>query len=108
MKQLPVVVSAIALTMLTLVWMKPSSNVVTIDLNHIKGQFIHQLALHHASNESVKRSSEAFNRKLKDVLDAYAQSHHVVIFDSAHVLSSGQDITTSIIPLLAAAMRGKS
>jgi hypothetical protein len=56
----------------------------------------------------VKRSSEAFNRKLKGVLDAYAQSHHVVIFDSAHVLSSGQDITTSIIPLLAAAMRGKS
>lgn len=108
MKQLPVVVSAIALIMLTLVWMKPSSNVVTIDLNHIKGQFIHQLALHHASNESVKRSGEAFNRKLKGVLDAYAKSHHVIILDSIHVLSSGRDITESIVPLLAAAMRGES
>ncbi len=108
MKQLPVVVSAIALAVLALVGMKPSSNVVTINLNHIKGQFIHQLALHHASNESVKRSSEAFNRKLKGVLDAYAKSHHAVIFDSAHVLSSGRDITDSIVPLLATAMRGTS
>ncbi len=106
MKQWPVVVGAIALTVL--VWMKPSSNVATIDLNHIKGQFIHQLALHHASNESVKRSSETFNHKLNGVLDAYAKSHHVVIFDSAHVLSSNRDITTSIIPLLANAMRGQS
>lgn len=108
MKQLPVIVGAIALTVLAMAWMKPSSNVVTIDLNHIKGQFIHQLALHHASNENVKRSSETFNRNLKGVLDAYATSHQVVILDNVHVLSSGRDITASIVPLLAAAMRGTS
>ena len=108
MKQFPVVVSAIVLTVLALWWIKPSSNVVTLDLNHIKGQFIHQLALHHASNENVKSSIETFNRKLKGVLDAYAKNHHVVIFDSVHVLSSGRDITDSIIPLLAKAMRGAS
>lgn len=108
MKKLPVIVGAIALMGLALVWLKPSSNVVTIDLNHIKGQFIHQLALHHASNESVKKSSETFNRKLKGVLDVYAKSHHVIILDSVHVLSSSRDITESIVPLLAAAMRGAS
>ena len=106
MKQLPLIVGAIALTVLA--WMKPSSNVVTINLDHIKGQFIHQLALHHTSNENVKRSSETFNRNLKDVLDAYTKNHHVVILDSVHVLSSGRDITTSIIPLLATAIRGSS
>lgn len=106
MKQWLMIVGTIAV--LALVWMKPSSNVVTIDLNHIKGQFIHQLALHHASNENVKRSSETFNRKLKGVLDAYAKSHHVVILDSVHVLSSGRDITASVVPLLATAMRGAS
>ena len=104
MKQWLVIVGAIAV--LALVWMKPSSNVVTIDLNHIKGQFIHQLALHHTSNANVKRSSETFNRNIKDVLDAYAKNHHVVILDSVHVLSSGRDITASIVPLLASAMRG--
>jgi hypothetical protein len=106
MNQLPVVVSAITLTVLLLLWINPSSRVVIIDLNYIKGQFIHQLALHHASNENVKKSNEIFNRKLKSVLDAYAKSHHVVIIDNNYVISSGQDITESIVPLLAAAMRG--
>ncbi len=106
MTQWPVIVGAIAV--LALVWMKPSSNLVTVDLNHIKGQFIHQLAIHHASNENVKKASETFNRHLKNVLDAYAKSHHVVILDSAHVLSSDRDVTDSIISLLAKAMRAPS
>lgn len=108
MKQFLVIISTIALTVLVMAWITPSSYVVTIDLNHIKGQFIHQLALHDASNENVKKSSETFNRNLKDVLDAYAKNHHVVILDSVHVLSSGRDITASIVPLLASAMRGSS
>ncbi len=88
--------------------MKSGTSVATFDVQRVRGQFIHQLALHKASQELVNTSSVSFKRKLQDVLDAYAHEKRVVILDGKHVLSSGKDVTEDIIPRLSRAMRGQS
>lgn len=88
--------------------LKPAASVATFDMQRVQGQFIHQLALHQASREVVNTSSASFKRKLQQVLDSYAHEKEVVILDGRQVLSSGRDVTDSIIKRLAAAMRGQS
>ena len=88
--------------------LKPSVSVVTFDMRRVKGQFIHQLALHNASQNLVHTSSASFKRKLQAVLDAYAHERQTIILDSSFVLSSGQDVTDVITPRLVSAMRGQS
>lgn len=92
----------------TVFLLKPAPSVVTFDFTRTKGQFIHQLALKKASNELVLKASNTFNRQLKIVLEGYAKTHRVVILDNAQVISTGRDITDSIVPLLATAMRGNA
>lgn len=87
---------------------KPRESVATFDLQRVKGQFIHQLALHHADQHAVTSSSALFKQKLQHVLDDYAREKRVVILDGGQVLSSGKDVTDAIIPRLARAMRGPS
>lgn len=87
---------------------KPEMRVATFDMQRVKGQFIHQLALHNASREVVNTSSTAFKQKLQQVLDVYAREKRLVILDVQQVLSSGKDITDELIPRLAHAMRGQS
>lgn len=87
---------------------KPGTGVATFDAQRVRGQFIHQLALHKASQKLVNTSSVSFKRKLQEVLDAYAHEKRVVILDGKQVLSSGKDVTEEIIPRLARAMRGQS
>lgn len=59
---------------------------VTFDKKRVTGQFIHQLALHHASNEVVKASNLHFNHALQDALKTYARQHHVVIMAREEVI----------------------
>ena len=87
---------------------KPGTGVATFDMQRVKGQFIHQLALHNASRDVVNTSSTAFKQKLQQVLDTYAREKQIVILNSQQVLSSGKDVTEDIIPRLANAMRGSS
>lgn len=89
-------------------WMSSAQTVVSVDITHIKGQFIAQLALHAASPETVTKASIRFNRTLKRVLEEYATRAHVVIFDRQYVLLGARDVTGEIMLLLAAAMGGAS
>jgi len=96
----------LSLTFGFLCWIKSGSSIVTFDLVHVKGQFIRQLAIRHASDVDVKTSSVHFNRVLQTVLEAYSHKNHVVILERQQVLSGGQDVTDSLLPLIAKAMRG--
>lgn len=111
MKLLTTALSGLAIALLATVFFalqKPRESVVTFELQRVKGQFIHQLALHHANQQAVTTSSASFKQKLQHVLDDYAREKGVVILDGKQVLSSGKDITEEIIPRLARAMRGPS
>lgn len=95
-------------TFLAIFCMRPAAVVVRCDVTHIKGQFIHQLALHNVPNETVKSANISFQRALKDTLERYARTHHVVILSSDKVLAGGHDITETIMLQLAKAMRRHS
>lgn len=83
-----------------------STSMVTFDVKRIRGQFIHQLAMHHASDEVVQTSNVHFNQALQRALDRYAKNHHVVILPREEVLSGGKDVTDAIIPEVSSLMRG--
>ena len=89
-------------------FMHQGMSLVTFDEKRVKGQFIHQLALHHASNEVVKSANVHFNQVLQVALKTYARQHHVVIMAREEVLAGGVDVTDLIIPLVSRAMRGVS
>ena len=111
MKYLPRALGTVgfmACVLLLLLLRKPADVIVTFDMKRVRGQFIHQLARHHATDEMVKTSSANFNRTLQGVLDAYATSHHVVILEQTTRLAGGEDATDALIPLIARAMRGHS
>jgi hypothetical protein len=67
-------------------WVNASPNVVSVDMTHIKGQFIAQLARHAASPQMVTTANTRFNRMLHLVLEKYATRAHVVILDRQYVL----------------------
>lgn len=92
------------------IWMfrLSSSSLVTFDAKRIRGQFIHQLAMHHASDEVVQTSNAHFNQALQRALDMYAKRYHVVILPREEVLSGGKDVTDAIIPEVSSLMRGAS
>ena len=109
MKPFPMLsgLSAIALLLLSAFWaLKPSTALVTCDVQRMKGQLIHQLALHHATPALVQASKAAFQQKLKGVLEAFGAREHVVIVSREAVLAGGRDVTDAIIHDLAVAMRG--
>lgn len=111
MKRLLIVLGAFSILSAACVltgWMSASPRVVSVDIAHIKGQFIAQLAHHNASPQMVTAASIRFNRTLKRVLDEYATRAHVVVFDKQYVLLGAKDATDEIMRLLAAAMGGAS
>lgn len=111
MKRLLILLSALSILTAACAltgWMSSSQTMVSVDMTHIRGQFIAQLARHNASPQMVTTASIRFNRMLDRVLKEYATRMHVVIFDRQFVLLGAQDATDDIMLLLAAAMGGAS
>ena len=88
--------------------MSNNNRVVVFDARALKGDFIRQLALHHANSEQVKRAYLAFNKGLDEVLKGYAASHRAIILDKKSVISGGDDITPVIKDGLSHRMRRPS
>jgi type-F conjugative transfer system protein TrbI len=89
-------------------WMSSSPKVVSVDITHIKGQFIAQLAHKAATPEQVNHASIRFNRMLKRALELYATRAHVVILDRQFILWGAEDATDEITRVLSDAMGSTS
>ncbi|MDP3562612.1 MAG: TrbI F-type domain-containing protein [Legionellaceae bacterium] len=83
------------------------SNVVTFDKARVVSKFIAELSAHHVSDEVIKQKSAQFGRALKETLNNYATTHHVLVMDKSQVLVSNCDRTDDIAARLASAMRDK-
>ena len=111
MKYLSIALGVLGLLVVVLMLVmlrKPSDVIVTFDMKRVRGQFIHQLARHHATDAMVTASSAHLSQTLQGVLDAYAASHQVVILEQTTRLAGGEDATDALIPLIARAMRGQA
>lgn len=87
---------------------KPApSNVVTFDKARVVSKFIAELSAHHVSDEVIKQKTVQFGRALKEALNDYATTQHVLVIDKSQVLVSNCDRTDEIAAQLASAMRDK-
>lgn len=83
------------------------SNVVTFDKARVVSKFIAELSAHHVSDEVIKQKTVQFGRALKETLNDYATTQHVLVLDKSQVLASNCDKTDDIAARLASAMRDK-
>ena len=89
-------------------YFKPGpTNVVTFDKTRVVSKFIAELSAHHVSNEVIKKKTIQFGRALKETLNDYATTQHVLVIDKSQVLVSNCDRTDDIAARLASAMRDK-
>jgi type-F conjugative transfer system protein TrbI len=90
------------------VFHNPSVGVVCFDKEKVTGEFIRQLAVHHASESQVKSRTLQFKNRLQTSLAAYSKKHAVVIVDTKSQLAGAADITDTIEHELSQAMRATS
>lgn len=86
----------------------PSVTIACFDKEKVTGEFIRQLAVHHASESQVKSRTLQFKNRLQTSLAAYSKKHAVVIVDTKSQLAGAADITDTIEHELSQAMRATS
>lgn len=96
-----------ALTVMNTVFlMKPT--VVTFDKKKVVAQFVSQLSQHSLSDKVLAQKTKQFSQALHGELNAYSDSHHVLILNQSDVLAGYRDITPFIMRCVADQMRGQS
>ena len=79
--------------------------VVTFDQPKLMARFVGQLSAHALSDEALRGKTEKFSTALKVSLNAYAKTHHVLVFNASDVLAGERDITSRIESDIARYMR---
>lgn len=83
----------------------PVNSIVGFNPQKGQSQLVRQLALHHASNAQITKTSLQFKALLQKTLKEYSKRHHVLIVDSQLLLAGGTDITEAVLTQLAYTMR---
>jgi len=82
--------------------------VMTFNQPRLVARFVGQLSAHTLSDEALAKKTDAFSAALKTALTDYTSTHHVLVLDSADVLSGENDITDAIAVMVAERMKTSS
>lgn len=84
------------------------SPIATVDIDHIRGEFIHQLALQHVPIHQAHDLSNAFNQAMNQGLETIAQKNKRMILDKKYALTGTNDLTQELIERISKTMANQS
>ena len=99
------------LTLIGMGWvtyLASTPQVVTFDQPKLMARFVGQLSAHTLTDDLLREKTDRFSRALNTRLNAYAQTHHVLVLSASQVLAGEHDITPEIEQAIARDMRGAS
>ncbi|ARB92960.1 MULTISPECIES: TrbI F-type domain-containing protein [Legionella] len=87
---------------------QPKQSIVLFNQEALQGQFIRQLAEHHATAMQVEQATQHFHQSIKKILAQYSKDHQAVILNQKYVFEGGNDITEEVALKLSGLMRSKT